>query len=910
MKKLILLLFFFALLSFSQVFAQMGWGELITQPNLKLSEVEAEVEAYMKQYPNARPPKPMLRWIERMKAHTNEQGVIDRTREINGAMTAQRLRQQASRSGTWRHLGPVNPVNNLFEGIGRVNALAFHPTNSQIIFAGTPSGGLWKSTNYGQSWSPLTDNLPSMGVSDVVIDPRNGDVIYMATGDNDGQDTPCFGILKSTDGGQNWTNVFPINANGWYVDEMLIDPTHPDTLLAATSRGVYRTTDAGANWTLTQGGNFEDMVFHPTNSDTVYVVGYGGNDGFYRSTDNGQSWTQGANGLPIPANNLTNNLGRMMLATTPARPGAVYVLQIYNNQNSYAFNGLYYSENAGLDFVSRTNSSANLNFRQGWYDLAINVSPFNAEEIYVGDFPFYRSLNGGQSWSERSDASNNTDMHVDIHDIEFHPLTGDLWVANDGGAYYAPNRNPANTFTMASNGLAITQFYRLGTSVHDNEEVVAGSQDNGIMHRRTPTFWDQFPVYADGMEALVSWEDPNFYVYSSQRGNIRKNQNGNQSSFINRNTTGADGAWVTPFVQDPNEGRTFYAGYRGVWKTENAATWENISGNIANGNLHKIFVPQISQGFFIYAATRSTFYQSLDKGVSWRNYPLNNGQGSFQDMAVDPKQPQTIYGAFSNGVFKSTDAGQSWTDMSAGLPSLPIYTIVYQRGGPDALYAGTAVGVYYRDSTMSNWIPFMAGLPNVEVAELEISYCAGKIRAATYGRGVWESDLYPNGFQPLGASVNIDPGTDNFDASLEVEGVGGYGPYRYLWNGAIPLQVLNNPSSGIYTVEVTDKNHCTYRDTILFAATAIEGDLSELIGLQLYPNPTRSELNLRFQSQKAGQGVVKLQNAVGQVMYQQPLQIAPGENSIQLSLSDLSAGLYILSLEAHGESLHSRVVVE
>jgi hypothetical protein len=328
---------------------------------------------------------------------------------------------------------------------------------------------------------------------------------------------------------------------------------------------------------------------------------------------------------------------------------------------------------------------------------------------------------------------------------------------------------------------------------------------------------------------------------------------------------------------------------------------------LGGSSLHKILVPQRSQGFFIYAVARGGLFQSLDKGISWRSFPFNGGEGSFNDLAANYLNPRILYGAFSNGVWTSQDAGETWTDMSDGLPAgLPVQAIVYQNGGPDALYAGTSVGVYYRDNTMAGWVPFMDGLPNVEIAELEISYCAGKIRAATYGRGVWESDLYNNGFEPLSSEIKVDYTPTGIQ--VEAKGLGGIGPYTYLWQTGNFMPLLNNPTPGTYSITVTDKNHCVVQDTIVVTATAIENQFDDVTELEVFPNPANDILQLRFSAAKSNLMKISLKNSLGQQIHAEVQQVHAGQNRFPISLIDLSAGIYFLGMEMDGQRSQTKII--
>lgn len=870
---------------------------MMDDPNANVHDIEQKLADFRQQHPDKKVPKQFMRWLQRAYTFADQQGNVQRHKHIDVARQYVRLLDNSSRAGNWTHMGPVLPPAN--RGIGRFNSITFHPTDEDVIFAGSASGGLYKTTDQGLSWTTTTDTMPALGVSDVVINPKNPQIMYWATGDNDGNSSDCYGLLKSVDGGQSWTNVLNFGNTSYEMDEIIIDPRHPDTVLLACSRGIYRTSDGGQNWTRTLSGNLEDVIFHPTSPDTVYATeNSNGRRGFHRSTDNGVTWISGAVGLPLAT--VANNLGRMMVAVTPAAPDFVFVLIIKDGGGDYDFHGLYRSTDGGVTFSAMSELSPNLDFRQGWWDLAINVDPNDTNVVYIADWQLYKSVDGGRSWTNAT-VSN---IHVDFHDIEFHPITGDMWIANDGGIYQAPNQNKATSFIIRSDGLAATQFYRLGTSVHDPIGVLAGSQDNGTMEHRGSD-WGRAGG-GDGMECLYSWEDPNFQVTSSQNGWINRRQFNNTTAWLRPNTLGEEGAWTTPVIQDPTFPRTYYSGYESVWITENQGSWRNLSGNLNSGSLHKVLAPQISQGFFIYAMSRNTFHRSLDKGVSWVAKPM---PGTLNDMVVNANQPQQLYGAFSNGVFKSTDAGDTWTDISADLPPVPVTAIAFQRGGPEALYVGTTFGIFYTDSTLSGWIPFMDGLPRVEISELEISYCAGKIRAATFGRGVWENDLYPNGFQLLDVNILVDPGTDNMDAGLTAEVTGGYGPFSYSWNNFQTTPALTNLRSGEYAVQVTDANHCVVRDTAVLMATSID-EIDGIEELKVYPNPTQDLLHISFDGERPMEGGIQLYNMLGQLVLQKNVGITTGKNKHSLSLSSLDAGIYLLHLRIGEELIRHRVIRE
>jgi hypothetical protein len=452
----------------------------------------------------------------------------------------------------------------------------------------------------------------------------------------------------------------------------------------------------------------------------------------------------------------------------------------------------------------------------------------------------------------------------------------------------------------------VTQFYKIGTSVHESKTLLAGSQDNGTMFMEKGS-WDGF-TGGDGMECLIDYSDPNLMVSSSQYGYFYKVTNGNPRPFINSNTTGESGRWVSPIAQDPTHPNTFYAGFNSLWRTTNAATWENISGNLG-ASLSEIVVPRLSGGIFIYAANPSRFFRSLDRGVSWESLPFANGQGSFYDLEVVDNNPNLLYAAHQYGVYKTTDAGNTWTDISAGLPSIPVTSIVHQKGGPEALYAGTSLGIYYTDSTMNTWIPFMDGLPNVSISELEISYCAGKLRAATFGRGVWESDLYPNGARLLGNDFVIDNGVGTGQGAAKAQPIGGFGPYTYAWQNGSTSATLSGLSPGAYEVTITDYNHCVIKDTAYVGVgVGIEDRLAGVSDLTVYPNPVSDRLHIRLQAESSGEITYRLYSQVGQLISEGSEKFSPGETHHQLETNGLPNGVYLLDIQKGGERAWRKVV--
>lgn len=881
------LLSLMAVLTVASLSAQSpDWELMMRSPNPNLNEIEAAFRAWQAQDPEKRKAKPAQRWIEHMRLYAGPDGAINRDAELP-EISRWAARGQASgvRNGNWQILGPRVPTNI---GIGRVNAIAFHPTDANVMYAGSASGGLWRSDNAGLSWMLVNTgfNVP-VGVSDIDFDPSNPDIIYVLTGDNDAQDVSSFGAIKSTDGGLTWTNIYPVNSSTFFLDELVVHP-NGNILLMATNQGVWRSENAGANWTRVLSGSYEDISFKPNNPDVVYVCGYG-SAAFHRSLNGGLTWSNVTNGLPPGgAAGQGSAEGRTMLGVTPANPEYVYLLMAEPGSGDYDFKGLYRSADGGQSWVARSTKATaqNVNFAQAWYDLALAVSPTQAERVFIGDVPLMRSLDGGTTWSRRDNTGNG--LHVDIHDISFHPITGDLWVGCDGGVWRSPASNTGQTWEQRNNNLSITQFYRLGTSVHSAGNILAGSQDNGTMYFNNNS-WSHF-MGGDGMECLISYEDPNLMYASYQNGGVRHRAYNQWRDLIDPDITGESGAWVTPYIQDPTNPRTLYAGFQSLWRTENNRDWTKLSGVLASNNLRRIVVPQITQGYYIYATNGSNFYRSLDRGVSWETYNLPS---FMNDFVAHPNQPQTLFGACNQGVFTSTNGGVTWTRMPGNLPNTPMLSIVYQHGSADALYVGSTAGIYYKDNTLPDWVSFANGLPLVEVTELEISYCTGKIRAATYGRGLWESDLYANGYMPPRVNIEVKPVPATGTYDLEAKIAGGFGPFTYQWNNSVTRAKNNGVMSGQYIVEIRDRNHCKSNEVVNLSPVSIDGGL-QAPSFLLSPNPSSGTLAVQVSGLGAGAARLNISDLQGRTVFAHEWPAGPELRNADFDLSRLPAGVYLV----------------
>lgn len=784
----------------------ISWREMMLSPNYSFFEVQ---EVFYKEldgrpYKSIKGYKQFKRWEAQMELKVDKNGHYDNLKTIKEYQQFKKEStvSSARNTNTWTSLGPFAPVQG--NGVGRVNIVAFHPTDNNVLWAGTPSGGLWKSINGGTTWSTNSDNFPNLGISDIAIHPTNPNIMYIGTGDRDGLHTYSYGLLKSFDGGITWgLTALPIGTQN-LIHRVLINPNNPDILLVATSRGLYGSTNAGSTWALINPNFFRHIEFNPGNPNIVYATTYAtaGGSRFYRSTNGGGSFSQSF--FPFPSFGTTRL--RMAIGVTPANSNIVYATASkVGNMNG--FEGLYKSTNSGFSFtkVNTTSYPADL-FTQSCYDWTLAVSPTDPNELYLGDVALLRSNDGGINWSH-ADGGLNPVVHVDHHFAGFQPNTSNLFIGCDGGVY--KTANGGNNWTNLSNGLAITQYYRLAGTPQDATLLLGGAQDNGT-HFGTSESW--FTVTGgDGMECIIDPTDLNDMFTSSQNGNIIKIINVTTAPFpiasINEDSTNESGAWTTPYVMDPNNSNILYAGYESIWKsTDKGYSWVNKSNVLSSNNFRVIQVAP-SNSNVIYASDsyqvegeyHSKVWKSTDGGDTWAVILLSS-HGTITALAIHPTNPNELWATRAADVFHVN--GTTITNVRGNLPNIQIRTMVYQANSSDGLYIGTDFGVYYKDNTLADWQLFSTSLPNVQVNELEIHYPSGKIRAATFGRGMWEANLYSN---PSVCNVPSSPTESNISQTTTTitwntaTGATAYqGQYRI--QGSTTWLPINNITSNSHTL--------------------------------------------------------------------------------------------------------------
>ncbi|MGX5203392.1 hypothetical protein [Aliikangiella sp. IMCC44632] len=667
-------------------------------------------------------------------------------------------------STSWESIGPGNIG-------GRIRSLAFDPDNSDRIYVGSVSGGVWVTENAGASWQPTDDFMANLSVSTLKFDPNNSAVIYAGTGEGtfNSDNVRGLGIFKSVDKGVSWQGLSATqNVRDFYWVNRITMLNDSSKVIAATHTGIWTSLDAGESWTRQHVGRTNDVDVHPSDNNKLIAGAWGS---AYYSVDAGATWTQ-STGLA--------DLGseRIEVAYARSNPDIVYASV---EQNS----GEVWKSVDGGQSYTLINTGTSYLGSQGWYDNALWVDPTNPDHIIVGGIDLYRSEDGGANLSRISiwwQAPNSP--HADHHFILEHPDYNGVdnqrvYFANDGGVYFAEDISVAsgtNGWQELNNELAITQFYGMG--VAPDNTVVGGTQDNGtLVYKGDSEGWtDTFG--GDGGFSAADPTDSNYlygeYVYLQ----IHRSTNGGvSSSYIYGNGMDTDGAnFIAPFILDPNEPNRMLGGARQLWVSDNvkdaSPNWVSkksaITGNsaisaiaVAPGDSNVIYVGHNDGSIF-----KTT--NGLDASPVWTSIVTSVMPDRYvMRIAIDPINTDTLYVSFSgyedNNLWKSTDAGVTF-NLSVGtspnqIPPAPIRSIAIHPTKNNQVYVGTEVGIFTSSDGGASWDFNNNGPANVSVDELVWSG-TDTLYAATHGRGIFKADVNGDVPNSLNFTTQVDTARD------------------------------------------------------------------------------------------------------------------------------------------------------
>jgi len=619
----------------------------------------------------------------------------------------------------WATIGPRN-VN------GRVKALAVHPTNAQVLYAGAASGGVWKSVDGGQSWRPLWDEQDTMAATALAIAPSAPDTVYAATGEwtpGWGPGFPGTGLFVSTDGGLTWAQRSTLLSRR--VAQVVVSPTDASRVYVAGESGFERSDDAGVTWTTVRAGQISDVVIDSGAANTLYVNVC--NDGIYKTTDAGATWNKLAGGAP-------SGVAADWIRLAIGRSGASGTNLVLAKRSG----SLYRSTNGGTSWTSLAGSHGDASYH-AWCNL-LAVAPDDDDVILAGGVGIQRTDDGGTTWTGPGG------LHSDHHRAVFAPSNPAIvYACNDGGVYRSDDHG-AN-WIKASHGLIVSQFYDVGAWTSIGTVLGGGTQDNGTVMSTGGLTWRDIFGW-DGGYFVVHPTDPRTMYAEHQNTDVHKSTDGG-NNWVQK-TSGITGGspWTGVLTMDPNAPNTLFVGTSLVLRTTDgcATAWVSSSQGLV-GNVSGIAVAE-SDSNRVYACTDAGHvYRSDDNGASspWADVSTGLPAAVVTDVVVahtDRNRVAVTMGGTGHGhVYFSANGGTTWSNATGNLPDVAASAFAFDPVAANTFYVGTDVGVYRSTDSGATWQAFDNGMPNVPVTDLHVDRTGSLLIAATFGRGMYKVSI-------------------------------------------------------------------------------------------------------------------------------------------------------------------------
>jgi photosystem II stability/assembly factor-like uncharacterized protein len=688
---------------------------------------------------------------------------------------------------------------------GRIADLAVNPNNFSEYYVAVASGGLWKTTNAGTTFTPLFDDQPVYAMGCITIDPNNSDVLWVGTGENNSQRAIGIGdgVYKSTDAGKTFTNMGLKNSS--HIGKIIVDPRNSNVVYVAAhgqiwgpggERGLYKTTDGGKTWNrilfIGEYTALNDIEMDPRNPDIIYASAHqrerrayskingGPESGLHKSTDGGKTWKKLTNGFPSEG-----NIGRIGIALAKANPDILYAMVELSPAAGNA--GFYRSVDKGESWEKMSNQGAS----SPQYYQRLFTDPVDENIVISMDVSNRRTKDGGKTWENVGEKN----KHVDNHALWINPTNNQHYRAGcDGGLYESWD---AGANWIFKPHLPITQYYRVRV---DNNypfyRVYGGTQDNGSWYGPARTIrqfitnddW-KHALGGDGFLSIPDPKDPTISYHESQNGGIARYDHLTERSTSIRPPRATSGAawrfqWDTPYLISNFDNQTLYLGAQLVLKsTDRGNTWKEISPDLTRqidvdtmpmmgkvwdrneavalhsstspfGNLKALAESPLKQGMLYAGTDDGLIWLTEDDGANWTKY--DNFPGVPHMTLVTSVLPSmfdinVVYATFDGKknssdwtpyILKSTDKGKTWKSIASNLPLGTVYAVREDHVRKDILFIGTEYGVYVTLDGGGKWLQLKNGLPTIQVPDLDIQRRDNDLVIATFGRSFYVLDDY------------------------------------------------------------------------------------------------------------------------------------------------------------------------
>ncbi|MEE8171126.1 MAG: glycosyl hydrolase, partial [Phycisphaerae bacterium] len=685
---------------------------------------------------------------------------------------------------------------------GRVTDFAVNPKRRAHYFAAIASGGVWKTTNAGATWTPVFDKQGSYSVGCVTMDPRNPNVVWVGTGENNSQRSVSFGdgVYRTRDGGAHWENM-GLKASE-HIGMIRIDPRDSDVVYVAAQgplwrsggdRGLYKSRDGGETWNrilhVSDDTGVNEVHMDPRDPDVLYASAYqrrrrvwtlingGPESAIYKSVDAGKTWRTLTHGVPGV------DKGRIGLAVSPADPDVIYAIIEAEGDKG----GFFRSTDRGETWSKRSDYMAS----SPQYYNEIVCDPADVDRVYSLDTFMHVTVDGGKTFERMA----NRNRHVDDHALWIDPAdTNYLLVGCDGGVYESFDRGGNWAFKP---NLPVTQFYRVAV---DNSApfyfVYGGTQDNNTLGGPSRTRsragianedWF-FTVGGDGFETVVDPEDPNIVYSQWQYGGLVRHdrRSGEVADIKPREAPGEDPYrwnWDSPLIISPHNHKRLYFAAQRLFRTDDQGdSWTAVSGDLSRGinrnqlkvmgriqkadavskhrstsiygNCVALIESPLVEGLIYVGTDDGLVHVTEDGGASWRTisvFPHVPDMTYVSGLTASMHDADTILAAFDNHkngdfapyLLKSNDRGQTWETVAGDLPERDIvYAVAEDHEKAELLFVGTEFGVFFTTDGGEAWIKLTGGIPTIAVRDIAMQRRENDLVLATFGRGFYILDDY------------------------------------------------------------------------------------------------------------------------------------------------------------------------